>query len=81
MNRSLSPEHRGFGFTPSAEPSSLLAGKKQRISPIQPFSANIRLDNNCDFSSLQITSLLDRTGNLFATTGKQLRHIRAGTGN
>ena len=30
-----------------------LTGKKQGISPIQPFSPNIRVENICEFSSLQ----------------------------
>src|SRR5271169_3498744 len=58
-----------------------LQGKKQRISPIQLFSAKIRHENICKFSSLQESSLRDRTGNQFATTGKQFRLIRAGAGN
>ena len=52
-----------------------------RICADSAVCAKINLENNCKFSSLQESSLRDRTGNQFATTGKQFRLIRAGTGN
>ena len=37
-------------------------GKKQGISAIQPFSANIRLENICESSDLRANSLRDEQG-------------------
>jgi hypothetical protein len=45
--RALSRSHERGGRIPCQQ------GKKQGISPIQPFSAKIRHENICDFSSLQ----------------------------
>src|SRR5271163_2410315 len=44
-------------------------GKMQGISPIRPFSVDIRLENICEFSDLRMNSLCDRAGNLFARAG------------
>jgi hypothetical protein len=44
-------------------------GKMQGISPVRPFSAEIRLENICEFSDLRMNSLCDRAGNSFARAG------------
>jgi hypothetical protein len=43
--------------------------KSREFSPIQPFFANIRLENICEWSGLQTNSLRIGAGNFFARTG------------
>src|SRR5579863_8524279 len=66
------PDRWLFGGLPADKLYNLLAcvipwwqGKMQGISPIQPFSSNIRLENICKFSRLRENSLRSRARNSF----------------
>ena len=55
--RSATARNKSDVLISAVWPNSLPQGKTQGISPIQPFSAKISLENICEFSSLQMNSL------------------------
>jgi len=63
------------------EPRSLLTGKKQGISPIQPFSVKIRLENICEYSYLRDEFPARQNRELIRDNMEAIPPYQAGTGN